>query len=68
MSEKNKNLQQKMDELAELITWFDGDDFALEEAIDKFKAAEKLAAEIEENLSSFKNDITVLKQKFDSEI
>ena len=67
MSDKNKNLQQKMDDLSELIAWFDSDDFALEEAIDRFKAAEKLATEIETDLSSFKNDITVLKQKFDSE-
>ena len=56
-----------MDDLSELIAWFDSDDFALEEAIDRFKAAEKLATEIETDLSSFKNDITVLKQKFDSE-
>lgn len=67
MSDKNKNLQQKMNELSESIAWFDSDDFALEEAIDKFKAAEKLATEIETDLSSFKNDINVLKQKFDSE-
>jgi len=67
MSGTNKNLQQKMDDLSELIAWFDGDDFALEEAIDRFKAAEKLATEIETDLSSFKNDITVLKQRFDSE-
>lgn len=67
MSDKNKNLQQKINELSESIAWFDSDDFALEEAIDKFKAAEKLATEIETDLSSFKNDINVLKQKFDSE-
>lgn len=68
MSDKNKNLQEKMDQLNQLIAWFDGDDFALEEAIDTFKAAETLAHDIEEELASFKNDITVLKQKFDSEL
>jgi exodeoxyribonuclease VII small subunit len=67
MSGTNKTIQQKMDELSELIAWFDSDDFALEEAIDKFKVAEQLSSEIEKDLSSFKNNITVLKQKFDSE-
>ena len=67
MSQENKTIKQKMDELSELIAWFDSDDFALEEAIDCFKAAEKLAGTIETELMSFKNDITVLKQKFDSE-
>ena len=36
--------------------------------MDKFKQAEKLAVEIETDLKSLKNDINVLKQKFDSEI
>ena len=67
MSAEDKTVQAKMDELSELIAWFDSDDFSLEEAIDRFKAAEKLASEIEKDLATFKNDITVLKKKFDSE-
>ncbi len=67
MSVKNKTIQEKMDELSGLIAWFDSDEFTLEEAIDRFKVAETLAADIEKELSSFKNDITILKQKFDSE-
>jgi len=67
MSEKNKTIQQKIEELTQMIDWFDSDDFALEEAIDRFKKAEVLAGTIETDLSSLKNDITVLKQKFDSE-
>lgn len=67
MSVKNKTIQDKMDELNSLIGWFDSEDFALEQAIDKFKTAEALAADIEKDLKTFKNDITVLKKKFDSE-
>ena len=68
MSQKNKTIQEKMDELSGLIAWFDSDEFSLEEAIDRFKVAETLAADIEKELSSFKNDVTILKQKFDSEV
>lgn len=67
MSGKNKTIQQKMEELNEMIAWFDSDDFVIEEAIDRFKAAQTLATEIEKDLSGLKNEITVLKKKFDAE-
>jgi exonuclease VII small subunit len=67
MSDTSKTLQQKMDELAEAIAWFDSDKFALDEAITKFKEAEALADAVDTDLSSLKNEIIVLKQKFDSE-
>ena len=70
MSVKNnatKTIQDKTTELSELVAWFDSDAFTLEAALDKFKVAEKLAAEIEQDLSSLKNDISIVKQKFDSE-
>lgn len=67
MSARNKTIQQRLSELSEMVAWFDSDDFALEEAIDRFKKAEKLADEIEHELGSLKNEIVVLKQKFDTE-
>jgi exonuclease VII small subunit len=67
MSAKNKTIQEKMNELATQVAWFDGDEFSLEAAIEHFAAAEKLASEIENELTNLKNDITVLKQRFDDE-
>jgi exonuclease VII small subunit len=67
MSQANKSIQDKIGDLSELVAWFDSDDFALEAAIEKFKEAETLAGTIEKDLTAMKNDITVLKQKFDSE-
>jgi exonuclease VII small subunit len=65
MSEKNNaSIAEKTIQLNELVAWFDGDEFELEQAIDKFAAAEKLAAEIEADLLAMKNNITVLKKKF----
>ncbi len=54
-------------ELGELLTWFESDEFTPEEAVEKFKAAEKLAETIEVQLLEHKNTITVLKQRFDTE-
>jgi len=64
---QNKSIQQKTTELTELVAWFDSDDFVLEQALDKFKEAEKLAQEIEEDLTTLRNDIEVVKKSFDSE-
>lgn len=68
MSLKNKSIQEKIAELTEMVAWFDGDEFTLEAALDKFKTAESLAADIEKDLSTLKNEIQIVKQKFDSEI
>lgn len=65
--ENNKSVQEKMNELSELVAWFQSDEFSLEESLEKFKAAEKLAAEIEKELTQLKNEINVIQKKFDSE-
>ena len=65
MSQKNdQSVSEKTAKLNELVAWFDGDDFELEKALDKFKEAEKLAEEIERDLLALKNDIEVIKAKF----
>lgn len=61
----NNTIQEKIAALEALVAWFDSDEFTLEIALDKFKEAEKLAGEIESDLSQLKNDIEIVKQKFD---
>lgn len=65
MPEKNNtSISEKTIKLNELVEWFDSDDFELEEALDKFAEAEKLASEIEADLLAMKNNITIVKKKF----
>lgn len=66
MSKQTKSVSEKMTELSELVSWFESDEFQLETALDKYKEAEKLATDIEKDLTGLKNEITVLKQKFDA--
>jgi exodeoxyribonuclease VII small subunit len=68
MSQTNKTIQQKIVELGEIVAWFDSDEFSLEEALEKFKQAEKLSDEIEGDLTSLKNEIKIVKEKFDSAV
>lgn len=67
MSLKNKTLSEKTMELTKLIEWFDSDDFSIEEALEKYKEAEHIASEIENDLLSLKNEIKIVKQNFDTE-
>lgn len=67
MLSTNRTIQEKIIELTKMVEWFDGDEFKLEAALDKYQLAEKLAAEIEQDLSALKNEISIVKQKFDSE-
>lgn len=62
---KNKTIKTHIDELDQIIDWFDSEDFELEEAMAKFEEAKKLADQIEEKLNSLKNEITIAKKKFD---
>lgn len=66
MSTQNDSLKEKTAKLDELIGWFDSDQFTIEQALDKFKTAEKLAAEIEHDLMELKNQVHLVKEKFDS--
>lgn len=63
MSEK-RDLNSKIKELDGQIEWFYSDDFKLEEATEKYKAAAGLAREIEKDLKELKNEIEVLAEDF----
>ena len=65
MSVKKPSIAEKTAKLDELVAWFDGDEFELELALEKFKEAEKLAAEIEHDLMEIKNEVNVIKKRFD---
>ena len=62
-----KTINQKIAELDELTNWFYGEDFSLDQATEKYKAAVKLAKEIEEDLKSLKNEIAVIDKDFAKE-
>jgi len=66
MSVKSETVQDKIARLNEILGWFDGDDFSVEEAMSKFKQAEVLAEEIEKDLKSLKNEVSIVKKKFDT--
>lgn len=66
MSAKDEStLSEKIAELEKLVAWFEGEDFVIEEAMERFEVAKKLAENIEVSLQGLKNDIQVIKKDFD---
>ena len=63
MTEK-MSLNQKIENLDKKAEWFYSDDFNLEEAVNNYKDAVKLAKEIEKDLDNLKNEIEVLAEDF----
>ena len=62
--ENKMSLNQKIEKLDAQVEWFYSDDFKLEDAVDKYKAAVKLAKEIEKDLDELKNEIEILAEDF----
>lgn len=56
----NQSISNKIATLDQDVEWFYGDDFSLDQAVDKYQAAIKLAQEIEHDLSELKNQVEVL--------
>lgn len=66
MSDKNNTtIAEKTLALNELVAWFDGEDFELEQALEMFKKAETLAMEIEHDLTALKNNIEIVKARLE---
>lgn len=66
-SDIKPTIQDKVASLDELVAWFQGDDFELEQASAKLKEAAKLASEIEHDLEAVANDIQIVKKSFASD-
>lgn len=63
MSEK-KTISEKMAELDKDTDWFYSDEFNLDEAVEKYKKAIKIAEELQKDLSDLQNEVEVLSRDF----
>lgn len=61
----DKTIQQKIDTLEAKMDWFNSEEFNLDEAAKRYEEVDALASDIEKTLMDMKNDVEVLKQKFD---
>ena len=57
MKENNLTLEEKIAKIEREIAWFEGDDFVLEKALEKYKEIIALVAEVEKELTELENTI-----------
>lgn len=60
-------IEQMMTELNERIAWFQGDDFNLDEAKQRFIEVRELSKKITTTLEDMQHDIEVLSEDFNAE-
>ena len=60
-------IEQMMTELNKQIAWFQGDDFNLDEAKQRFIEARELSKKITATLEDMRHDIEVLSEDFNAE-
>mgnify|MGYP000905005719 FL=1 len=58
----DKTIEQLMAEIDERVAWFQGDDFILDEAKERFLEVKQLAERIEKALTEMKNEIEMLEK------
>lgn len=54
------SIESKIKQLDESVEWFYSEDFSLDQALQKYQDANKLAQAIEKDLSELKNQVEVL--------
>lgn len=59
-TETKLTINQKIAKLDEAVEWFYGDDFLIDEALEKYQQAKKLAEEISDDLTTLKNKIEIV--------
>ena len=59
-----KAISQKIQDLEAMVEWFYSDEFALDDAQEKYKSAMNMAKEIETDLADLKNKIEVIDKDF----
>lgn len=64
MSNKKDNLTVKMDKFEADLEWFYGEEFNLNQAVERYKKMMKMAQDIEADLLKMKNKIIKIEEDF----
>lgn len=56
----NRSLREQMEQLEEILAWFDSDEFELEAAVERYQQATRVAEQIDQRLREIKNKVTII--------
>ena len=54
------SLRAQMEQLEEILAWFDSDEFELEAAVERYQQAARVAEQIDQRLTEIKNKVTII--------
>ena len=57
-------LTAKLEELQELVRWFESDEMDIDMAMEKYKEVKKLAVDIEASLAEIETQVKVVRDEF----
>lgn len=61
---EKRSIGEKIEALEQAAAWFQGEEFNLDEAEEKYKQLAKLAKEVDQDLAELKNKIEVVEASF----
>lgn len=56
----NRSLREQMEQLEEILAWFESDEFELEAAVERYQQAARVAEQIDQRLTEIKNKVTII--------
>ena len=56
----NRSLREQMEQLEDILAWFDSDEFELEAALERYQQAVRVAEQIDQRLREIKNKVTII--------
>ena len=56
----DRSLREQMEQLEEILAWFDSDEFELEAAVERYQQAARVAEQIDQRLTEIKNKVTII--------
>lgn len=56
----DRSLREQMEQLEEILAWFDSDEFELEAALERYQQAARVAEQIDRHLTEIKNKVTII--------
>lgn len=64
MSTNKPTIEERIQELEQLLAWFESDEVTVTESLKKYERAQQLASELEVALSEAKNKVTEIEVQF----
>lgn len=64
MSTNKKSVEAKIEELEQLLVWFESNEVTVDSALEKYERAGQITSELEDELKKAKNQVEVIKKKY----